>query len=141
MSVIELTNTYTMVVCADDRCDMTIVLDRGFVRKRKDDHRTFYCPNGHSNYWPQESDEEKLQKKVKNLEDRTRWQADQMQAARNDAAHERRRRAAAQGQLTKIKNRITNGVCPVPGCKRSGLGKDVVAHIATVHPDYHKHEE
>lgn len=44
--------------------------------------------------------------------------------------------------VLEIKNRIAKGVCPVPGCRRSGFTK-VMAHIASKHPDWaaeHAHE-
>lgn len=52
----------------------------------------------------------------------------------------RRQVAARKGQITKMRNRIANGVCPVPGCKRSGFD-NVASHIATVHPNFHAHQD
>lgn len=106
---------------------------------RREDGKTFYCPNGCPRAY-NESEADRLKKRVELLENRVRWRDDQLDAAQRDAKLSRYRMAAAKGQLTKIKNRIARGVCPVPGCKRSGLGADVVAHIATCHPDFHGHE-
>jgi len=111
-----------------------------FDNRRRDDGRTFYCPNGHSQVY-RETEEDRLQRKIKRLEEENRWQDDQRRAAEADAKRQRRVAAAARGRLTKIKNRIAAGVCPVPGCKRSGLGTDVVAHIESCHPTWHHHEE
>lgn len=128
-------------------CHIPFAIPKNLYVARYADGKTFYCPNGHCIFWSETTNDllkEENAKLAKTLE-RTKleltWQTDMRQAATKDADHQRRRAAAARGNLTKIKNRITNGVCPVPGCKRSGLGTDVVAHIRSVHPDYHSHEE
>jgi len=122
-----------MMHCA--RCSMMFGVPSDFIQRRRDDHNTFYCPNGHSNWYPGKSDKEKLQDEVAWLRRDTQWHDDQRRAAEKDAAHQRRVAAAAKGRITKMKNRIAAGVCPAPGCKRSGLGKDVAAHLKTCHPD------
>ena len=79
-----------------------------------------YCPNGHA------------------------WQfmgaslATQLERAKSRATHLEDQRDAAEasarsykGHVTRIKNRVRNGVCPF--CNRS-FG-DVRAHMATVHPE------
>ena len=45
---------------------------------------------------------------------------------------ETRRRAAAKGQLTKVKKRVGNGVCPC--CTRSFT--DLARHMESKHPAY-----
>lgn len=139
MSTLMYTRTYSVVTCCRDGCGITFAMDDGFIRQRKEDHAWWYCPNGHRQYWPQENEEEKLRRTVNNLRDQNRWLNDQYDAADRAAKLERRRAAAARGQLTKIKNKVANGVCPVPGCKRSFT--NVLQHLRNEHPDYHKHEE
>ena len=43
-----------------------------------------------------------------------------------------------KGHRTRLKRRLANGVCPVPGCKRSFSDHAMVRHLATVHPDFTK---
>lgn len=45
-------------------CFMTIAVPAGFIRERRRDHKTFYCPNGHQNFFPGKSDLEQLQEQV-----------------------------------------------------------------------------
>jgi hypothetical protein len=120
-------------------CGILFGIPNDFDDRRRQDGRSFYCPNGHSLSYS-DTLEKQLKREVERLEQSNRWREDQLRAARKDADHQRRVAAAAKGRVTKIKNRIANGVCPAPGCKRSGLGSDVVAHIAACHPDFHGHE-
>jgi len=42
------------VTCAT--CDVLIWLPATFISKRKEDHKGFYCPNGHAMHFPLETD-------------------------------------------------------------------------------------
>lgn len=53
------------VECAN--CSVAFCLPEDLHGRRKEDHKTFYCPNGHSNYYPQETAKES---KIRNLESR-----------------------------------------------------------------------
>ncbi len=138
MSTVALLGTYELVTCCNDRCGLVFAMERAFKNQRLQDHRSWYCPHGHQQYFTAETEEEKLRRQVTDLRSTARWYNDQLNAANAEAAHQRRKAGAARGQLTKIKNRIANGVCPVAGCQRSF--KNVLAHLRTVHPDYHQHE-
>jgi hypothetical protein len=88
-------------------------------------HENFYCPSGHSMFYSAKSDIEK--------ERDLRLHAEARAARAEDAAEiAERRRRAAKGQLTKMRNRIANGVCP--WCKRSF--SNVMAHVETQHPEH-----
>ena len=139
MSTIELTDTYTLITCCVRDCGFTFAVPQRWVRERQADHAWWYCPNGHNQHWPQKSAEDKLRDELEAQKRNNQWQRDMRLAAERDATTQRRKAAAARGQLTKIKNRVANGICPVAGCKRSFI--DVIDHLRTVHPDYHKHEE
>jgi hypothetical protein len=49
--------------CAN--CGITFDLPDHFEEKRRNDHATFYCPNGHSQYFPGKTKE---QKRIEELE-------------------------------------------------------------------------
>ena len=49
-----------------------------------------------------------------------------------EAKHATRRMAAAKGELTKMKKRVGNGVCPC--CNRQFV--NLQRHMATQHPGY-----
>lgn len=139
MSTIELTDTYTLVTCCYSECGITFAVTERWNHDRRKSHDWFYCPNGHRQCYTGKSEAEKLRDELEAQKRNTQWQRDMRLAAERDATTQRRKAAAARGQLTKIKNRVASGVCPVAGCKRSFT--DVIAHLRTVHPDYHKHED
>lgn len=113
-------------------CSIDFGIGADFMRRRLEDHVVFYCPNGHENYYPQESKAERLER--------------ERDAARSLAQRESRRRAeaddrartsdyrarAAKGQLTKTRKRVAAGVCPC--CQRSF--SNLAQHMAGQHPDY-----
>lgn len=105
-------------------------------RKRRADHTTFYCPNGHDQYFPDETEEEKLRKQLA----REKHNAEQEQARLREAANKaraaadrsERRRAAMKGQVTRIKNRVGKGVCPC--CNRTFT--NLQRHMTGQHPEW-----
>lgn len=122
--------------CAN--CGILFGIPVEFANRRRNDGRDFYCPNGHPLAWS-DTEVKRLRRKLENAQTEINWQRDMRQAAEADAAHQRRMAGVAKGKLTRMRNRIAKGVCPVPGCKRSGLGGDVVAHIHTCHPEFTAH--
>lgn len=129
---LETQTTLELQTCA--ACGITFGAPEFFFGQRRGDHRSFYCPNGHSLSFPQQSEAEKAQAeaaKYKQL-----WQKEQRYAA--DVVSERnaaqRQLSATKGQITKLRQRVANGVCPC--CHRSfvQLGR----HMATKHPEYTK---
>jgi len=50
-------------ICGE--CGIVWAMTKEFEEARMDDHKTFYCPNGHGRYYSQESDKEKLKRKLK----------------------------------------------------------------------------
>lgn len=124
--------TYTIIHCSHEGCGVPFALADSFIAARRADHKTWYCPNGHSRYYPGKSEVEQAQAKVAQLERRLANRDEDLRSER--AAHEvtERRRRAAKGQLTKTKRRVANGVCPC--CNRTFA--DLGRHMAGQHPDY-----
>lgn len=111
-----------------------------YYQQRRKDGQSFYCPNGHTLSY-KETEADRQRKRAEQLERRLRGETDRADRWRDNAERERRSAIAYKGHLTRIRKRIVNGVCPVPGCKRSGFTK-VMAHIASQHPDWlHDHPE
>jgi hypothetical protein len=91
---------------------------------------TFYCPAGHTQCFPLgETEEAKLRRERDRLQQRI--------AERDDRISDlEKSNAATRGVVTRIKNRISNGVCPC--CNRTF--SNLASHIKTKHPSY-KNEE
>lgn len=101
-------------------------LNGAALRSRGPNGIQFYCAYGHGQHYIQgESDEQKLRRERDRLQQRLAEKDDTI-------ASLDRRRAAAVGQVTKIKNRVGHGVCPC--CNRSF--ENVARHMMTKHPTF-----
>lgn len=96
----------------------------------------FYCPRGHQISY---SDNEN--KRLRREREQLRRERD---AARSRAQHlddqleaEKRSRAAIKGHLTRVQNRIANGICP--HCRRGF--SNVAEHMNNKHPEFVKELE
>lgn len=88
----------------------------------------FYCPNGHGQSYTQ-SEAERLKIEL----ERTQRELTQSEY---EARRNERRRAAAEGKLTKFKNKIKNGFCPLCEKEFATLAK----HMIESHPEFGNEE-
>lgn len=94
----------------------------------------YWCPNGHALSW-HETDADRERTKRKAAERRADNYERQADYERERAERERRTAIALRGHLTRIRKRIIAGICPVPGCRRSGFAQ-VMRHLSAKHPDW-----
>lgn len=121
-------------------CFMQFKVPVGFTAARRKDGRRFYCPNGHSMSYPLgESEADKLRRERDRLAQKIAEKDDEIKTAWNtaNAAAERakvaeRKTIAAKAQITKIKKRASEGICPC--CNRQFV--NLQAHMHTKHPKY-----
>jgi transposase-like protein len=118
----------TMLDCAS--CGMVFGVTTELEKRRREDGKSFFCPNGHSNFFV-ENELDKARKEVKRLQDeserrRQLWRDEQ-------AAHDATLKslAATKGHLTRTKKYIAAGVCPYCHRHFSALER----HMASKHPD------
>jgi hypothetical protein len=104
--------------------------------KNRGPNNPFYCPNGHKQHYTGQSDADKereradqLQRQLTAAEERAKRQHELREAAERQAA-------AARGQVTRIKKRVGNGVCPC--CNRTF--SDLQRHMHTKHPEFKAEE-
>lgn len=129
-STITLTETYTLLDCGE--CGTPFAFPAAFVQRRREDHRTWYCPNGHTRWFPEKTDVElALEKRDRERERAERLQA-QLKRREVDLQNERKQHSSTKGELTKARKRAANGVCPC--CHRTF--KQVDAHMKRQHPEY-----
>lgn len=114
-------------------CGVIFGLGAAFKKKRLDDSRWFFCPNGHEIHWTGQSEADKLRKQLQNVREQKDDLYESLTAARQLARTELRRAAAYRGHATRLRNRIAQGLCPA-GCDQAF--PDVEQHIATEHPDF-----
>jgi protein-arginine kinase activator protein McsA len=104
------------VQCAN--CGIYFMAPVFFLKKRREDHQSFYCPNGHGQHYPQKNEAELAKEKLTAVEER-------LQSALSRENELRRKYDSQQ-------KRLLAGVCPC--CKRTF--KQLAAHMKNKHPDY-----
>lgn len=112
-------------------CGVNYCLDKDFDDYRqkgaKNDDGSplnWHCPNGHPLIY-RESEADKLRRERDRLTQRIAQKDDELRDLEN-------RRRAALGQVTKLRNRVGNGVCPC--CARSFT--NLRRHMETQHADW-----
>lgn len=128
------TTTYeiTIVTVQCCRCGIYFGLDQWHMEKLKESRTNFYCPNGHEQYFPGQSMEEKLREMKKEL---TRVSAG-LDWWKIEAEEKARSLTATRGVVTRMKHRIANGVCPCCHRQFAQLEK----HMKTKHPEFQTEE-
>lgn len=97
--------TITMVREECISCGVTFGLTTDYVEQRKEDHKFFKCPNGHSQHWPQKNKEEQLQAQLKNSRAACNRAQNCCDQKSEDIKHFKRCAAARKGALTRMKNK------------------------------------
>lgn len=93
----------------------------------------FYCPNGHNqHYVTGESETDKLRRERDRLKQDAARLSEEAHAAEMARQAAERRASAARGQVTKLKRRAANGICPC--CNRSFA--NLQRHMASQHPGF-----
>lgn len=131
--------TYTLANRADlwvgdcPDCGIVFAMPNAMAKRRREDGRTFWCPNGHSMSW-HEDEADRQRKRADRLDKQlTRARAEE-DRARAEAAHQAKVAAGYKGAMVKAKKRSAKGMCPVPGCHRHFA--DVQRHVRGQHPDF-----
>ena len=119
------TKTITLELHECPDCGVVHGVTADYEDRRRQDHRSFYCPNGHRASYRQENREEKLKRQLD-------YTADRLRDTQYNLLTTKRSKAAAKGQLTKTKRRVANGVCPC--CNRTFA--NLAVHMHGQHPEY-----
>lgn len=126
MITFERTAKFTVLTCGE--CHVEFAMTNEMYRRRVEDKKRFYCPNGHCRVFNGESASDKAQRLAGQLDmERTR-----RQAAEKTADYAIRSRKAVSTRLRKVKQRVGHGVCPC--CNRTF--KQLAAHMEMKHPGY-----
>lgn len=134
MSTQTFTGTLKIVTCF--QCGMRYGGDSQWMQDKIDAHGSTYCPAGHSQWYPGQSDKERAEAAAKRAQELLESERRHNQELRESCNAKDRRIAATKGHLTRIKNRVGAGVCPC--CNRTFA--QLAAHMKTQHPDYRKAE-
>lgn len=121
-------------------CGIIFGIPSEYAERRREDGKGFSCPNGHTMSWEKAVEDDKLMRERDNAIRQRDWANQREQATRDQLTASERSLRTTKGHITRMRNRIANGVCPVQGCQRSFV--NVKAHIKTKHPEWaHDHTE
>lgn len=123
-----LTRTVVLADTSCANCGIAFAAPDWWIKARRDDGATFYCPNGHPLHFGQNT----LDKQLAAAKRRGDSLSTALTAAQDQAAAERKAHSATKGKLTKTRNRVGNGVCPCCNRTFANLGR----HMSGQHPDY-----
>lgn len=122
--------TLEPIQCAN--CSMVFGVPGRFQKHRRDDHKTFFCPNGHTNWYPGKSDEEELRDELAREKHHREQAAARVEDLRAQRDAVQRRLSATQGVVTRHKRKIAAGRCPCCSRKFS----DLAEHMKAAHPKW-----
>jgi hypothetical protein len=132
--VMEADTLVTEVCCS---CGLRFAFPASFQKQRKEDRRTFHCPNGHSQSYTGKTEAEKLREELESEKRRHEYASAEVERLKEIRIHIERQHAAAKGRITKLKNSVAAGTCPC--CKK--YVPMLYAHMKTQHAGYAKKEE
>jgi hypothetical protein len=126
-------STLDLFVTDCPSCGVVYALTAEYEQRRREDGNGWKCPNGHDiSFGKSEAtrERERADDAVKRAQS-----ARTAQFAAQDQANAAERSARAyRGHLTRLRKRISNGVCPVGDCHRNFA--NVLAHISKQHPQW-----
>lgn len=122
----KVTEKFHIVTCYS--CGVAFAINNDLHRRAVVDKQgSVYCPScGEQTVWTGKSNVEKVREEMQR----------KLNVANERAKRATKSLAATKGAITKIKNRVSKGVCPVPGCTRSFDSTRLERHIKSKHPDY-----
>jgi hypothetical protein len=125
-AVFALSVNYVDMNCGVEGCGIRFALTESHYNKVRQTGAYFYCPNGH-NICFMDSENEKLKRELEAEKSNLDW-------VRKQRDKFERQRNAFKGVVTKVKNRVGNGVCPC--CTRTF--QNLKRHMSHMHPDFKK---
>lgn len=127
----QLIGSLTLVEETCCRCYTHFAMDSVLNNNLRTNGGSFYCPNGHSQYYT-DTEVKRLKKQLEDANKKRAWAEDEEARVRSEFELVKKEKAAIKGQLTKTRNRIANGLCPC--CNRTF--KQLSAHMANKHPEF-----
>lgn len=100
-----------MVVLECNTCGTPYAMTKTLNRNFRASHQGFYCPSGHSNYYPQQTAEEQARDELAQVRAKLASARSEAEWAQRNYQAEKRSHTATKGKLTKTLNRVNAGVC------------------------------
>lgn len=116
-------------------CGMEFYVPKRWLDDKRSTGKSFSCPNGCSLSYG-DTTEDKLRRERDRLKQQVAERDDRIRHEQELNETLKRSRAAAQGQVTKLKKRAKAGVCPC--CNRTF--QNLASHMNNKHPDFDPNE-
>ncbi len=125
--------TFIATLVIEDCCNCGIAfgMSADFAQRRRDDHKTFYCPAGHPQHYTGKSETEKLKDQLQSATNRENSLRERNESLHDQLLHKNYSIRALKAAKTKVINRVKNGVCPC--CNRTF--KNLQDHFQSKHPE------
>src|SRR6266699_806086 len=107
----EITYSRTMYVMNCCRCGIEFGVPNEWDTKRREDHGSFYCPNGHQQSYQGKTEAEKLAEKLETEKRSVTFWREEAKRQEDSKALARRQRDAYKGHATRLKKRVVKGQC------------------------------
>jgi len=124
MNTVQFTVTFEVLTCGE--CGIEFAVPTSWVSVRREDHRSWCCPNKHDRHFPAKNaieiaNEEKLA----------------IQARLNNETHARlvaeKKQREAEVKVNQLIARASRGICPC--CNRTFSHSRMAAHMKSKHPN------
>jgi hypothetical protein len=110
-------------------CGVAFAMTADLFRRRKSDHKDFYCPNGHGQHYTGKTEAQKLKERLALEQSKSATLGLQLIGVKG-------RLDDAGRNYSRMRERVKNGVCPC--CNRTF--QNLLNHIKTKHPDFGSHK-
>ncbi len=124
--------TITMHHITCGACGVLFGITSAFMDARKEDHKTWHCPNGCNRWYPDKNELEVAKASLRRERDRNVMERARHDQTKAELEYTENRRRGEKAAKTRIKNRVANGVCPC--CNRQFV--NLHRHMETKHPDF-----
>ena len=94
----DLTISFITEICCHENCGITWAMTESFNDRRRNDHKYFYCPNGHRQHYVEKSDLEIAQAELN-------YTVQRLNEVKSCAETKKRRIASLKGVITKMRNK------------------------------------
>jgi hypothetical protein len=117
------------------RCATGFAVEAGLYEQRRQDHESFWCPNGHEQHFTGKTVDqrriEQLEHQVASEQARAKRERHSREWAESRAKGANIQAGKAKAAKRRLEARIARGVCPC--CHRTF--KQLAAHMKTKHPE------
>lgn len=115
-------------------CSVVFAMPSELCDRRRNDHQTFYCPNGHPQYYTGKTDAQKERERREAAERDLEFVRQQRDSALKSNSGLRAVATRRARDLERLEERVLAGVCPC--CHRTF--QNLHRHVKTKHPAFAK---